>query len=110
MERLCRQYLDVPVSAVLHPPSSPALKSAIEQNAAADAAPAIQEKELADQHRFESEVFAKWGINLKQVNCPSCGMTQPRIRVPRSFHEAMWGGYTCPQCGTKMDKWGRERS
>jgi hypothetical protein len=110
MERMRRQYLDVPLTAVLHPPSSPVLNAAMEQKAAAGAAPAIREKQLTDQHLFERKVASKWGINLDQVNCPRCGIKQPRRRTPRSLHEAMWGGWTCPQCGTKMDKWGKERS
>ncbi len=110
MERLRRQYLTTPLSAVLHPVSSSIQNAVIEQKAAVAAAPAIREKELTDQYSWEREVIAKWGINFKQVYCPRCGTKQPRIRLPRSLSEAMWGGNTCPKCGTKMDKWGRERS
>lgn len=48
-----------------------------------------------------------WGINLRPVLCPSCGAAQPRIRKPASRQQMMWGGQTCPVCGTEMDKWGR---
>jgi hypothetical protein len=49
----------------------------------------------------------KWGINFKQVSCPNCGTDMPRVRAPASGSEAMWGGFTCPKCGCRMDKWGR---
>jgi hypothetical protein len=49
----------------------------------------------------------RWGINLRPVSCPSCGTRMPRVRVPKSTGEALWGGATCPTCGCRMDKWGR---
>lgn len=49
----------------------------------------------------------RWGINLRPISCPNCGAVMPRVRVPASGSEGMWGGMTCPKCGTKMDKWGR---
>jgi hypothetical protein len=53
---------------------------------------------------------SKWGINLRRVHCPRCGTPLPMIRRPASPQEAMWGGWTCPKCGCKVDKWGREIS
>jgi tetratricopeptide (TPR) repeat protein len=53
MERLRRQYLNVPLTAVLHPPSLFARQAATEQKAAAEAAPTVQEKELTAQQWFE---------------------------------------------------------
>jgi hypothetical protein len=47
------------------------------------------------------------GINAAAVNCPNCNTSQPVMRKPTSFRQAMWGGYTCSQCATEMDKWGR---
>ena len=29
-------------------------------------------------------------------------------RDSRSLRQSMWGGWTCPNCGTEVDKWGRE--
>ena len=45
-------------------------------------------------------------INLQTVNCPQCGQPMPPIRVPANVQELMWGGWTCPACGCRMDKWG----
>lgn len=52
---------------------------------------------------------SKWGINLKApAACPQCETPIPKgPRVPSDSHEAMWGGWTCKACGTKLDKWGR---
>ena len=52
----------------------------------------------------------RWGINFKRVICPGCKEVMPRIRKPASGNQAMWGGMTCPKCGTEMDKWGRKIS
>ena len=53
MDRLRNRYLSVPLSAVLHPPSPSARRVAVQQKTAADAAPAVQEKELTAQQWFE---------------------------------------------------------
>ena len=53
MERLRSRFLNVPLSAVLHPASASALRFATQQKAAADAAPAVQEEELTAQEWFE---------------------------------------------------------
>lgn len=54
----------------------------------------------------------KWGINFKPTkNCPTCQNPFPRgMRIPADAEEAMWGGWTCKQCGTKVDKWGNIRN
>jgi len=49
---------------------------------------------------------SKWGINLSEVRCPKCGLKMPRIRKPTSFQQALWGSWTCPQCGTAVNKYG----
>ncbi len=49
------------------------------------------------------------GINLQAVDCPKCGQGLPRLRVPASLHQLMWGGWTCPNCGCEMDKWGKAK-
>lgn len=49
-----------------------------------------------------------WGINLSLPNCPKCGKKVPIIRKPTSTYQAMWGGWTCSNCGCEMDKWGKE--
>src|ERR1022692_4505098 len=53
MGRLRDRYLNVPLTAVLHPLSAPVKQAATEQKAAADAAPAVQEEELTAQQWFE---------------------------------------------------------
>jgi hypothetical protein len=57
---------------------------------------------------YGSIAKTRWGINLRPVSCPKCGTPMPRVRVPVSGSEALWGGATCPKCGCRMDKWGRE--
>ena len=49
-----------------------------------------------------------WGVNLKPVNCPRCNLPMPQRRKPKSVSQAMWGGWTCEQCGCEVDKWGRQ--
>lgn len=41
-------------------------------------------------------------------NCPSCGNTLPCVRVPSSFSQIMWGGWTCPKCGCEIDRKGKK--
>ena len=50
----------------------------------------------------------RWGINLASVSCPRCKTPLPRLHEPRSIHQELWGGWTCPSCGAGVDKWGRE--
>jgi hypothetical protein len=50
----------------------------------------------------------KWGINLHRVSCPNCGTLMPMVRLPSSIEQAMSGGWTCPRCRCRMDKWGRQ--
>ncbi len=49
-----------------------------------------------------------WGVDLSLPNCPKCGMKVPAIRKPTSTRQAMWGGWTCSNCGCEIDKWGKE--
>ena len=53
MERLRDRYLNVPLTAVLHPASPSAQRAATAQKAAAEAAPAVQEEALTAQQWFE---------------------------------------------------------
>ena len=48
-----------------------------------------------------------WGINLKPGPCSQCGTPMPMIRKPANWRQAMWGGWTCAECGLELDKWGR---
>jgi tetratricopeptide (TPR) repeat protein len=58
MERLRTKYLNVPLTAVLHPASASAQQAAYEQKAAANAAPSVQETELTAQQWFERGMAA----------------------------------------------------
>ena len=49
---------------------------------------------------------SKWGINLKRIYCPKCKTKQPYFRKPLNERQALWGGHTCRNCGTEMDKYG----
>ena len=49
-----------------------------------------------------------WGINLHAVSCPRCSTALPLHSKPHSLQQVLWGGHTCPTCGTEVDKWGRE--
>jgi hypothetical protein len=60
--------------------------------------------------RRQSKTKGRWGIgSFFGTSCPRCGERLPMIRKPTSSGEAMWGGWTCPKCGCKVDKHGRER-
>jgi len=49
-----------------------------------------------------------WGIPGRMPTaCPECGEPLPMVRVPTSFRQAMWGGWTCTYCGCEIDKWGK---
>jgi C4-type Zn-finger protein len=49
----------------------------------------------------------KYKINLNEIRCPKCDEQMPLVRVPENIQELMWGGWTCPKCGCKMDKFGK---
>jgi Tfp pilus assembly protein PilF len=53
MEKLRTRFLNVPLGAVSHPASTPALEAAKEQQVAASAAPVVQEGALSAQTYFE---------------------------------------------------------
>jgi formylglycine-generating enzyme required for sulfatase activity len=53
MDRLREKHLNLPLDAVLHPASSSAQQAARDEQAAAGATPAVQEKELMAQQWFE---------------------------------------------------------
>jgi ribosomal protein S27E len=45
--------------------------------------------------------------NFASLKCPACETQQPLWRKPASFRQLMWGGWTCPNCGTEMDRKGK---
>ena len=58
MDRLRDKFLNVPLTAVLHPVSPSAQRATTEQKAAADAAPAVRKEELTAQQWFERGLAA----------------------------------------------------
>jgi hypothetical protein len=56
---------------------------------------------------YGTVVKNKWGINLRRVSCPTCGTQMGQLRMPKSGKQAIWGGWTCPNCQSEVDKWGR---
>jgi len=58
----------------------------------------------------QSKEKGRWGIGKLSRACPRCGAKLPIIRKPASRDEMLWGGWTCPKCGCKVDKYGGERS
>ena len=55
--------------------------------------------------------FRKWNSNpisvLPDITCPKCGEDCPKIRLPKSIRQLLWGGVTCPNCNQEIDKWGK---
>jgi hypothetical protein len=49
----------------------------------------------------------RWGMNFQPAKCAQCGEPCPFVRKPASLRQALWGGWTCKQCGFELDKWGR---
>jgi hypothetical protein len=47
------------------------------------------------------------GSSLATPNCPTCGTQQPAIRKPTSLRQTLWGGWTCANCGTEIDRHGK---
>ena len=48
-----------------------------------------------------------WTIDLAGPACPDCGRRPPVLRVPDSLRQALWGGWTCEECGCVMDRVGK---
>jgi hypothetical protein len=46
-------------------------------------------------------------IELGQQYCPVCGEALPMVRRPKGWRQALFGGFTCSHCGTKLDRSGR---
>ena len=45
----------------------------------------------------------RMGINTKTVHCPECGLKAPMVRKPRNLKQALWGGWTCAECGCDFE-------
>ncbi len=44
--------------------------------------------------------------NFASEKCPTCAIQQPAWRKPTSFRQLMWGGWTCANCNTEIDRHG----
>jgi len=45
----------------------------------------------------------------RKLRCSSCGTPPPQFRRPKRWHQFLWGGWTCPECGSEMERHGRAR-
>jgi len=57
---------------------------------------------------FNLRIFEgkRMGLNLKRdLKCPSCQVPLPMVRRPQNLSQALWGGWTCKNCGNEFDKW-----
>jgi hypothetical protein len=57
-----------------------------------------------------SGILAFWligRVNLAAVKCPTCAAQQPALRKPTSISQTLWGGWTCANCGTEIDRHGK---
>jgi hypothetical protein len=41
------------------------------------------------------------------VKCPVCGKPQPLFRIPTNLRELLWGGWTCGNCWSEMNRKGK---
>ena len=51
----------------------------------------------------------RWGFNFGKLLCPRCLRPIPRPQGVPSLRQLIFGGGTCSECHTVVDKWGRER-
>jgi hypothetical protein len=56
----------------------------------------------------------RFGINVAAIfgaaKCAECAAPAPIVaRIPKTPYQALWGGWTCEQCGLELDKWGNPR-
>ena len=47
------------------------------------------------------------GLFAPPRKCPGCGDPAPKVRTPANRRQLLWGGWTCPNCGTEVDRRGR---
>jgi len=68
-------------------------------------------RQMAKVERSIQSVVKLRGLGLKvtlgQQYCPVCGEALPTVRRPRGWREALLGGFTCPECGTRLDRLAR---
>lgn len=47
---------------------------------------------------------------FKPRHCSKCHAEMPVVRMPKNMRQALWGGWTCSNCGCELDRKGREIS
>jgi len=40
---------------------------------------------------------------VREVGCPTCGCEHQEFMTPTTLSEIVWGGWTCSNCGTRID-------
>lgn len=45
-----------------------------------------------------------WVLSRSRKYCPQCGKLLPVFRKPGNIRQALLGGWTCPDCGCKIDR------
>lgn len=64
---------------------------------------------LYSYFKKENDLKSDNAINIfKRVYCPSCHKKMPIMRSPKNKYQKKFGGWTCKNCGTMMNKWGQE--
>ena len=48
-----------------------------------------------------------FSLLIKPHFCGNCGTKLPRLRKPQNRDQAMFGGWTCPNCGASLDSSGK---
>ncbi len=49
-----------------------------------------------------------YGLLKAPKKCPQCGAPFPKFRKPANRRQLLWGGWTCSNCGSEMDRHGRK--
>lgn len=55
---------------------------------------------------FVGAIIAFIYIAFKQRYCAKCGTKLPRVRKPTNASRTLFGGWTCPKCGSNLDSSG----
>lgn len=49
-------------------------------------------------------------FHVNPPDCPNCGEQMPRFRDPESLRQEAFGGWTCSNCRTELDRFGTDIS
>lgn len=62
---------------------------------------------LSKSHLSLQETPDDGGRTMSTGRCDVCGTPMPVVRKPANLRQALWGGWTCPNCHSEFDRWGR---